>query len=175
MRIISGDLGGRTFVSRSRSAHPMSEKMRGAIFNVLGDIKGLSLLDAFSGTGAISFEAASRGASAIVAIKSDKSAQNDIEININSLALSDKVRLIRTTVMNWLKTANTTFDIIIADPPYDRLQINSILALEHQLDVDGTLVLSYPPVANLPVFTDLKMVTEKDYGDSRLVFYRNNQ
>ncbi|MBX4199607.1 RsmD family RNA methyltransferase, partial [Candidatus Saccharibacteria bacterium] len=53
MRIISGQLKGRNFASpRGHKTHPMSDKMRGALFNILGDIEGLSFLDAFSGSGA---------------------------------------------------------------------------------------------------------------------------
>ena len=60
MRIIAGTLGGRNFDSKSQATHPMSEKMRGALFNVLGDIDGLKVLDCFAGSGAIGFEAISR-------------------------------------------------------------------------------------------------------------------
>lgn len=61
MRIISGIYGGRTIQSPSgHKTHPMSEKMRGAIFNALGDIKGLSFLDAYGGSGAVALEAISR-------------------------------------------------------------------------------------------------------------------
>lgn len=175
MRIISGYLGGRNFVSSGRSTHPMSEKMRGAIFNVLGDIEGLNFLDAFSGSGAISFEAISRGAASSLAIESDKSAQNDIEVNIKDLGVRSKVRLICTTVLNWLENNDAKFDVIVIDPPYDKVQINSVLELEGILNDDGTFVLSYPPNEKLPLFTNLEVVTEKNYGDSRLVFYKNNK
>ncbi len=56
MRVISGFLGGRNFESpHGHRTHPMSEKVRGAIFGALGDIKGLTVLDAFSGSGRISY------------------------------------------------------------------------------------------------------------------------
>nr|MBP9820948.1 RsmD family RNA methyltransferase [Candidatus Saccharibacteria bacterium] len=60
MRIIAGFLGGRLIESpHNNKTHPMSEKMRGALFNSLGDINGLTFLDAFAGTGACGFEAIS--------------------------------------------------------------------------------------------------------------------
>ena len=53
MRVISGWLGGRIFESpHGHRTHPMSDKIRGAVFGVLGDIKGLTVLDAFAGSGA---------------------------------------------------------------------------------------------------------------------------
>jgi 16S rRNA (guanine966-N2)-methyltransferase len=85
MRIIAGRLGGRHFASpQGRRTHPMSDKMRGALFNALGDIDGLSVLDAFAGSGALAFEAVSRGAGHAVAIDVDKSAQRAIAENIST-------------------------------------------------------------------------------------------
>lgn len=63
LRVISGSLGGRLINSPpGNKTHPMSEKMRGAIFNILGNIEGLDVLDAYSGSGAIALEAISRKA-----------------------------------------------------------------------------------------------------------------
>ena len=71
MRIISGVLGGRVFKApNGNKTHPMSEKIRGAMFNSLGDISGLTVLDAFSGSGAVAIEAFSRGAEHVVAVDS---------------------------------------------------------------------------------------------------------
>jgi len=95
MRIIAGRLGGRLFDSpHSHKTHPMSDKARGALFNILGDISGMSVLDPFAGTGAISFEAVSRGAAGAVAIELDKQAQKVITANIASLGLIHEVKLI---------------------------------------------------------------------------------
>jgi 16S rRNA (guanine966-N2)-methyltransferase len=67
MRVVAGSLKGRIFNEPSgHQTHPMSEKVRGALFNALGDIEGLSVLDAFAGSGALSFEAVSRGAKSVV-------------------------------------------------------------------------------------------------------------
>ena len=72
MRIIAGYLGGRQFNSpRSNRTHPMSDKARGGLFNALGDISGLTVLDAFAGSGALSFEAISRGAESVIAVDID--------------------------------------------------------------------------------------------------------
>src|SRR3954464_3149409 len=98
MRIIAGRLGGRQFNSpKGHRTHPMSEKGRGALFNALGDISGLTVLDAFAGSGALSFEAISRRAASVLAIDSDKNAQRAIAENIASLGLSRQVKLIKTS------------------------------------------------------------------------------
>src|SRR4051812_43097697 len=98
MRIIAGTMGGRTFSSpHGHRTHPMSDKMRGALFNTLGDIGGLTILDAFAGSGALSFEAVSRGARHATAIDSDRSAQQTITENIRSLSLNKHVKLIKAS------------------------------------------------------------------------------
>ena len=90
MRVIAGTLGGRNFSSpHTRRTHPMSEKARGALFNALGDIHGLSVLDAFAGSGACSIEAVSRGVQTkSMAIDIDPEAVKTIAENIRSLDLT---------------------------------------------------------------------------------------
>jgi 16S rRNA (guanine966-N2)-methyltransferase len=174
MKIISGDLGGRNFISTAKTTHPMSEKMRGSIFNSLGDVSGLRFLDAFSGSGALAFEAISRGASEAVAVESNKIAQKDIESNIKSLGLKEKVKLIKAPLSSWLQTSNDNdFDIIIVDPPYEKPQIPTVLLLEKLLSVSGVLIVSLPPNYKLPSFGQLKTVSKKDYGDSSLIFFKS--
>ena len=102
MRIIAGKLGGRMFESpHSARTHPMSEKMRGALFNSLGDISGLAVLDAFAGTGACGFEAISRGAGSVLAIEHDTDAFKTIMRNIESLGLEEEVQAVRGRVNGW--------------------------------------------------------------------------
>ncbi|HKX24038.1 MAG TPA: RsmD family RNA methyltransferase, partial [Candidatus Saccharimonadales bacterium] len=83
MRVIAGELGGRFFAGPDSTAtHPMAERVRGAMFNALGDIEGLTVLDAFAGSGALAFEAISRGAKSVVVVERDKRAQRIIAENI---------------------------------------------------------------------------------------------
>ena len=94
MRIISGTLKGHTFDSpKGFQTHPMGDKIRTALFNTLGDIKGLTVLDAFSGSGALSFEALSRGAESAVALELDKEAYKVIRANAEKLAVGDRMKL----------------------------------------------------------------------------------
>lgn len=174
MRIIAGELGGRQFRSPGKdSVHPMSEKVRGAIFNALGDISGLSVLDAFAGSGALSLEAASHGAVGIVAIEKDKLAQKVIAENIKELSTQDRIKLIKAGAGAWLETSNQTFDVVLLDPPYDNLQINLLDKLAARAAPSGIIVLSLPPTAsyNLPN-TTYHLLTTKVYGDATLTFYR---
>src|SRR3954465_12488188 len=95
MRIIAGQLKGQQFQApHGHKTHPMSDKVRGALFNVLGDIEGLTFLDAFAGSGALAFEAASRGAKAVTAIDRDSSAHKILEQNAKELGLKS-VKIIK--------------------------------------------------------------------------------
>lgn len=175
MRIISGSLGGRSFASpRGHRTHPMSDRMRGALFGVLGDIDDLTVLDAFAGSGALALEAISRGASSATAIEVDKIAHSCIEANIAGLGLDDKVKATKAYVNAW-STRNQAqkFDLVLADPPYDNMPYRDLRCLPKHLKPDGILVLSWPGKADPLKFSDLEIVQQKHYGDSQLVFYKH--
>jgi 16S rRNA (guanine966-N2)-methyltransferase len=176
MRVIAGALGGRLFDSpHTNRTHPMSDKMRGALFNMLGDIHGLTVLDAFSGTGALSFEAVSRGASSAIAIEIDRQAQQTIARNIDALDVADTVTLVQASAGAWLhKRPHDLFDLVLCDPPYDHLKLNLNLLqrLARRIKQGGVLVLSWPGSEPPFDFPELVLVEQRNYGDAQLVFYR---
>ena len=174
MRIISGTLGGRTFNSpKGQQTHPMSEKIRGALFNVLGEIDGLRVLDAYSGSGAISLESISRGAASSVAIEKQRLAQTAISDNIKQLGLGERIELISTSVENWLNGDNmTTFDIIICDPPFDDINTKTIRKIASYLNKGGLMVTTWPAKLPLIDIGGHKLIKTSSYGDAMLVFYR---
>lgn len=174
MRIITGSLRGRTFSSpHSHRTHPMSDKIRGALFNTLGDIDGLTVLDAFAGSGALSFEAISRGAVSAVAIENDRPAQRAILENTKALDLTKQVKLVSTTAGVWLDAnPDARFDLVLLDPPYDDVQMNTVQRLASAVAEDGLLVLSWPGDQELPEFEDFTLVTQRSYGDAQLAYYR---
>lgn len=150
----------------------MSEQIRGALFNTLGDIKNLTLLDTFAGSGAIGIEAVSRGASQAVLVESDKVAQRVTAENIRVLRLTSQVRLIRATVIGWMNTTDDQFDIVVADPPYHDTQIDTIEQLTDRVKVNGLLVLSWPGKVDLPIIDDCELELFRSYGDAQLGYYR---
>lgn len=174
MRIIAGLLRGRQFKSPpGRRSHPMSEKMRGALFNVLGDIAGLRVLDAYSGSGAVSFEAASRGAKHVWAIEKSVLAYRTIKKNIESLNLEGIVRVSRANASTW--SSNNTglqFDIVVCDPPYDAIRTDSLSTLTNHVSPNGVFVLSWPGSEEAPVLANLAQIKLNHFGDSQLVFYK---
>lgn len=174
LRVIAGTLGGRTFEAPSgHKTHPMSEKIRGAIFNMLGDIKGLYILDAFAGSGALAFEAVSRGAKKVIAVELDTNAHKTIELNIMALGTSN-ITTSRANVGSWVKTnSKDRFDIILCDPPYDHVNPELLESLAWHVKPGGILVLSLPPDTRILLPEDVfTVVSQKNYGDATLVFYR---
>ncbi len=177
MRIIAGSLGGRTFEAPAGpQTHPMGDKIRGALFNALGDIQGLSILDAYSGSGAISLEAISRGAKMSVAIENDKDAQVVIKKNIIALGLSAAIELAHTGVKSWSsRHAGTKFDVVICDPPYDDIRRDQLRTLASHLKPNGVVVFSLPPEVNVGLDdVEFQLLSSKAYGDASLHFYRRN-
>jgi len=151
----------------------MSDKIRGALFNALGELNGLTVLDAFAGSGALSFEAVSRGASAVLAIDIDPEAVKTIAANVRALGLDDAVTVRRKNISGWSRNNQAQkFDIVLADPPYTDIRPDVLERLTVHVKRDGLFVLSWPgsePIRNMPGFT---VVAHKTYGDAQLVFYQ---
>ena len=176
MRIVAGRLGGRNFDSPpGHRTHPMSEKARGAIFNALGDLGGLTVLDAFAGSGALAFEAISRGAKSAVAIDTDKYAYETIQANIAALDLSEQVIPLRKNISGWSRNnQHKQFDVVLVDPPYDDIRPDVIERLAAHVEPSGILVLSWPGKEPVRILKSLEVVSNKNYGDIQLVFYRRS-
>ncbi|MGI9028339.1 MAG: RsmD family RNA methyltransferase [Candidatus Saccharimonadales bacterium] len=174
MRVISGWLGGRIFDSpQGHRTHPMSEKMRGAIFGALGDIKGLTVLDAFAGSGALAIEAISRGAKEAIALDFDVAAYKVITLNIEKLELTDRIKATRAYAGAWsTRHQAQLFDIVLLDPPYDNIPYRDLKRLPRHLIPNGTLVLSWPGKMEPLTFEGFKIVQQKSYGDGQLIFYQ---
>jgi len=174
MRIIAGFLGGRTFESpRTHRTHPMSEKARGAIFNALGDITGLHVLDAFAGSGALAIEAISRGAASAVAIDVDIEAVKSISKAVTELGIHDQVTVLRKNVSGWSRNnQHKQFDVVFADPPYDDIRPDVIERLTCHMNIGGIFVLSWPGNETVRDILGCERVAHKPLGDIQLIFYR---
>jgi len=176
MRIIAGNLGGLTFEApRTSKTHPMSERMRGALFNALGDISGLAVLDAFGGSGALSFEAISRGAVSSVITDVDRTAHDTIVKNISKLGVGGSVKAIRINIFKWSgENSQKQFDLVLANPPFDKLRVEIIERLVRHVKPGGLMVVAWPTRGSAPKIPELELVgiKEKHYGDAQLVFYR---
>jgi len=140
----------------------MSDKARGALFNALGDIHGLSILDSFAGSGALSLEAVSRGAGKVLAIDIDVEAVKTIAKNVQALKLEDIITVRRKNISGWSRNnQNLQFDIVLADPPYDDIRPDVLDRLTVHVKPGGLLVISWPGSEPIRVFTALETVLQK--------------
>ncbi len=174
MRIIAGKLKGRIIAeAHGHKTHPMSEKIRGALFNALGELDGLTVLDAFAGTGAVSIEAISRGSSSVLSIDSDSEAINCINKNVQSLDLEDVIKVIQANITSWSElNSNKTFDVVIADPPYDKVNTDLLQKVANHTSSGGVFVVSLPTTLQLALSKHFTLLSSKNYGDASLYFYR---
>jgi 16S rRNA (guanine966-N2)-methyltransferase len=177
MKILSGELYGRPFNQpKFGSVRPLSEKVRAAIFDVTGAPAGLTVLDAYAGSGAAGFEAASRGAILVDAIEANPRVAKTIEQNASALALGWGYLLHRMTVETWLGSPAQIppaprYGLIIADPPYSQLDPDTLSRLAAFLTPTGVLVVSHSSKLPAPVLESVALVKPKLYGDTALSFY----
>ncbi len=174
MRVIAGNLGGRQFdAPKGHRTHPMSEKVRGALFSALGDIEGLTVLDAFAGSGALAIEAISRGAKSAVAVDNDRRAHEAITANLKALGISSQIKVTKANVSSWSdNNPDKTYDLVFVAPPYDNLQVNAVEKMVRHVNNSGLLVLDWPGGIEAPELKPLSKIDKKTYGDAQLIFYR---
>lgn len=122
MRIIRGKYGRRRFdVPQNISARPTTDFARENIFNVLEnmvDFEGLTALDLFSGTGAISFEFLSRGCDSVTCVEKSNTQYNFIR-KVRDMLNAKNLTVVKGDVFKFVETTGQKYDIIFADPPYD--------------------------------------------------------
>lgn len=173
MRIIAGTLKGRQFESPSgHRTHPMSEKIRGALFNALGDIEGFTVFDAFAGSGAIAFEAISRGAKSVLMTDVTKEAYLAMQRNIERLGVAKQAKAVRANASGWSDNNTAArFDIVVVDPPYDDIQVQLLHKLTAHVKDGGLLVVSLPAGVSIDP-AGFELLRQKNYNDATLSFYR---
>jgi len=201
MRIISGKYKGRQIIRGPLGIRPTQDKVRKALFDILGDIEGNSFLELFSGTGAVGLEAASHGAIEVVFVEKDQKCSQVIEANLSLLGyLRYSVMALDSLIaIKELHKKNKQFDIIFLDPPYYKKEVprnrseisdcsGSMAGRENEpltkktlqmlscydiLTENGFIIVQHFKKDNLPdALGDLALFRQSRYGDTLLSFYR---
>lgn len=169
MRVVAGELKGRTLHAPAGSAvRPTSDKVRGAIFNVLQDVDGARILDLFAGTGALGIEALSRGAAAATFVDTDPAAAQH---NIAALGLTADV--VGADALRWLRGQRARYDLVFIDPPYSsapRLGEALTELLPAVLAMDARIVTESDK--RTPLELGFPLEFERDYRDTRIRIHR---
>jgi 16S rRNA (guanine966-N2)-methyltransferase len=129
VRIIGGHYRRRLLdFPDSTGLRPTPDRVRETLFNWLGqDLPGWACLDLFAGSGALGFEAASRGAGRVIMIERDLKAIGALEKNRATLGAA-QVDILRTDALAWLANNRETFDLVFIDPPFDSGLAGAVLA-----------------------------------------------
>lgn len=186
MRVIAGKYKSRSVKApKNMRIRPTSDKVKGALFNMLEPVEGCSVVDFYSGTGNLAIEALSRGASEVVLVEKAPDSLKLIHENLQSFGINprkaaENIRLLSmevTRAFYLLHQEGKKFDILLADPPYEKgvlkqlqhllmqypiLKAGGIFAVEHGA-LDTELVGEFP----------YPMVRQKKYGDTLVTIFKN--
>lgn len=175
-KITGGNLGSRKIKSpKGTNVRPTPGRVKESLFSILAPrIAGSRFLDLFAGTGAIGFEAASRGAERVVSVEGHRDTAEAIKEAADQFGVSESVEVIAAPVDRALYRLDGKFDIVYADPPYDNevpLQMFRLL-LERELLADDALVIfEHSARTILPDIPGYRGVREEVYGDVALAFF----
>lgn len=166
--IISGKFKGRKISTPGGATHPMGSRERLALFNMVS-VEGLTVLDAFAGSGALGIEALSRGATSVVFVEKNSKASDIIRENLKYLGVKDEAEIIKSSVSN---ADLPEFDVIFADPPYDNFDLIEVESLTKSLKNGGVMVLSHPNEA--PELQGLNLIKTHQYAAAHLSIYNKD-
>jgi 16S rRNA (guanine966-N2)-methyltransferase len=175
MRIIAGTHRGRRIASpKGARTRPTSDRVREALFDLVGPVDGASVLDLYAGSGALGLEALSRGAARCVFAETDPAACRVIRRNLEQLGLvggrvvqRDAVALLRGE-----RAAGTQHDLVLADPPYERwAEVEQWLATELSAVVAPSGLVVVETSARSEPRLPLDLVTSRRYGSARLTVF----
>ena len=172
MRVVGGELGGRRLLSppRGHQVRPTPDRVREALFSILGDVEGLSVLDLFCGTGALGIEALSRGAARATFVDSQI---GPAQRNVVALELEARTELVRSDALAFLRRPGPGYDLILCDPPYRlarRVGPELDQLLPGRLAAGGRIAVESS--AREPVELAGEPERERRYGDTLLRIWR---
>lgn len=181
MRITGGEARGRTLrAPRGHRTRPTSDRVREALFSILasrqGDLSSAEVLDLYAGSGALGLEALSRGAAAAVLVDSGKGCARIIRANAAALGYDQRCQVMvmdAVRAVRLLQKQGRTFDLVLADPPYD-LDTGSLLPAVAQGGLvrdEGLLVMEHRKGSPPDEPDGLALLVNKQYGDTGLTIY----
>ena len=159
---------------------PTADRVREALFSILFDVEGYSVLDLFAGSGAVGLEALSRGAERCVFVENDRPALNALETNIDALGVGEKTEVIKKAVapaMRALIERGDRFDLVFADPPWDdAIGFFTKVGSPALVADEGSFVLEHGSREASPAEPEGMILSDqRRYGDTALSFYQRSR
>jgi 16S rRNA (guanine966-N2)-methyltransferase len=183
LRIVGGTAGGRRLVAPKGSTRPTTDRVKEALFNVLGArVVDAWVLDLYAGSGALGIEALSRGAAHATFVDDDAAAVAAIRENLEAAGFVDEGRVLRSTAAQYLtrgaREAPGTghrFDLVLLDPPYDTPTADvegvlTALVASGALGPGSRIVVERPRSAGPPALPPAwETEFQRAYGDTLLM------
>lgn len=175
-KITGGNLGSRKLKSpKGMNVRPTPGRVKESLFSILQTrIAGARFLDLFSGTGAIGFEAASRGAERVVCVEGHRETADAIREASEQFGVAERIEVISAPVDRALYRLEGEFDLVYADPPYSDdvpLQMFRLLLERKLLAEDALVIFEHSARTILPEIPGYRGVREEVYGDVALAFF----
>jgi 16S rRNA (guanine966-N2)-methyltransferase len=171
-RIVAGSAGGRRLKVPPKGTRPTSERVREALFSSLEamlDLDGAKVLDLYAGSGALGFEALSRGAGHATFVESDKRAADVLKGNAEELGFANVV-IANRTAEAYVAAEGETFDVLFADPPYavgDDELAKVLRGIVPRLAADAVLIVERASRSGEPEWPEeVESLRAKRYGDT---------
>jgi 16S rRNA (guanine966-N2)-methyltransferase len=171
LRIVAGEFKGRRLVApRGARTRPTADRVREALFSMLGDVSGARVLDLYAGSGALGIEALSRGAASATFVEREPAAVAAIERNLEPLGADAVVE--RADALRWLARAQGPFELVFCDPPYDSAsRLGGPLAERLPgLTSDDARIVTESDKRN-PLELPFPLIRERTYGHTRIAIH----
>lgn len=177
MRIIAGiRRGHKLFEFEGQDVRPTTDRVKESVFNIIQQfVPEAKVFDMFGGSGALSFEAISRGAEKAVCTDVDPSAVAIIRKNAGELGFEDKCEILNMSCFDYAKSTCEKFDIIFLDPPYNKGFIEKALGSVVEYDIlseDGVVVLESDTGDFRGEIAGLSVYRQKKYGRTYITVYK---
>ncbi|MFD9703583.1 16S rRNA (guanine(966)-N(2))-methyltransferase RsmD [Lentzea sp. NPDC059081] len=171
-RIVAGSAGGRRLKVPPKGTRPTSDRVREALFSsleALMDLDGVSVLDLYAGSGALGFEALSRGAGHATFVESDKRAAEVLKANARELGFGNTT-IANRTAEAYVLGEGEKFDVVFADPPYavgDDELAKVLRGIVPRLTPDAVLIVERASRSGEPAWPEkVESLRAKRYGDT---------
>ena len=176
MRVISGTARGLKLVSPAGlDTRPTLDRVKEALFSILApELRGAAVLDLFAGSGALSFEAISRGAARAVLLDKDKRSVEIIRKNAESLGFEAQCEIRNEDCFIYAERTGEKFDIIFLDPPYNKGIIEPVLdkIAKKELLADGGIIVLESDGTDFSGERDgLAILKQRRYGRTYITVY----
>ncbi|PRY96019.1 RsmD family RNA methyltransferase [Marinilabilia salmonicolor] len=177
MRVVSGKLKGRRFSPpASFKARPTTDQARESLFNILNNLisfEDLEVLDLFGGTGAMSYEFASRGALSVTTVEKSFPHFKYIITTCETFGLTDTIKVVKADVFKYLQKENRPYSLIFADPPFslpELKELPSIIINSKALQSSGLFILEHGPDNNFENHPNFWQ--QRNYGKVNFSFFQ---